>query len=102
MDPYDPADLSFDYYAALLVPRLPVLMPPPPRWMARAACADANVEMFYPGRGEMRALARARAICEDCPVRQPCLAWALEHDERGVWGGTTWRQRQAMQRQDAA
>lgn len=31
---------------------------------------------------------RAKALCKGCPVRQPCLAGALERREPwGVWGG---------------
>lgn len=31
-----------------------------------------------------------------CPAARECLAWAVRHDEDGIWGGTTYRQRQAM------
>jgi len=33
-------------------------------------------------------LAEAKALCADCPVRDMCLAGALERQEQhGVWGG---------------
>jgi WhiB family transcriptional regulator, redox-sensing transcriptional regulator len=33
-------------------------------------------------------LEQAKAACRDCPLRQPCLAGALERAEPwGVWGG---------------
>ncbi len=33
-------------------------------------------------------LARAKALCADCPIRRDCLAMALERAEPwGVWGG---------------
>lgn len=33
-------------------------------------------------------LERAKALCEDCPLRLECLAAALEREEPwGVWGG---------------
>jgi hypothetical protein len=38
------------------------------------------------------------AICTACMVRVECLAYALKHDEWGVWGGTTREQREAMRR----
>ena len=35
-----------------------------------------------------RLLAQAQALCADCPVRDLCLAGALERREpHGVWGG---------------
>ncbi|MDV6014584.1 WhiB family transcriptional regulator [Haloechinothrix sp. LS1_15] len=34
------------------------------------------------------ALERAKQLCTDCPVRQACLAGAIERQEPwGVWGG---------------
>lgn len=42
-----------------------------------------------------REVARAKAICADCPVRQPCLADALRRDDEwGVWGGYTPKERE--------
>jgi len=35
----------------------------------------------------------AKTVCKRCPERQPCLAWAIHNDERGVWGGTTEQER---------
>ncbi len=33
-------------------------------------------------------LAAAQSICQDCPVRLPCLEQALRNEEAwGVWGG---------------
>jgi hypothetical protein len=32
---------------------------------------------------------QARVICERCGVKLQCLAWAMAHNEVGVWGGTT-------------
>lgn len=32
---------------------------------------------------------RAKQICRTCPVRRPCLAYALDHEKYGVWGGTS-------------
>lgn len=37
--------------------------------------------------------------CELCPVRRPCLLWALTTPERsGIWGGKTADQRDRMLR----
>ncbi len=42
---------------------------------------------------------RARAICGGCPVRNECLAEALDNRiEWGVWGGLTERERRQLLR----
>lgn len=63
-----------------------------PDWYRRAACRGMDPEMFFPNRGSRAA--EARAVCATCPVRAECLeAGRLEH--YGVWGGTTFKERQA-------
>lgn len=76
-------------------------MPLDPRpWVQEAACAGTDQEMWWPEvmRGvEARAAERtALAICDTCPVRAACLKWAIEHEPRGIWGGTTSRQRRLL------
>ena len=51
-----------------------------------AACADAEPTQFF--SDDMSVVARAKQVCGDCPVRQQCLAGALQRREpHGVWGG---------------
>ena len=51
--------------------------------------------MFFPGRGETAE--PARQICAGCPVRQPCLDYALSHGiTHGIWGGLTERDRRPL------
>lgn len=39
----------------------------------------------------------AQRLCGTCPVREACLAWALEDREpHGVWGGATVKERRRM------
>jgi WhiB family transcriptional regulator, redox-sensing transcriptional regulator len=68
-------------------------------WRTAGACAQADPDLFFPISSAGRALvqiAKAKAICAACPVRQPCLEFALEHDlVHGIWGGTTPAERQA-------
>lgn len=64
-------------------------------WQDRAACRGFPTSMFFediwPQEGVAAnpvALARARAICDDCPVQMDCVL--LGRDERyGVFGGFT-------------
>ncbi|MDP9846279.1 WhiB family transcriptional regulator [Streptosporangium lutulentum] len=63
------------------------------RWTARGACLDSDPDLFFPLTWDEQPAqhsALARRICLACPVRLPCLAWAVETGEPdGMWGGTT-------------
>ncbi|WP_438817800.1 WhiB family transcriptional regulator, partial [Streptomyces clavuligerus] len=60
-------------------------------WQRAAACADEDPELFFPVSGSgpgAEQVARARKVCERCPVVQDCLDWAKRTGQRtGVWGG---------------
>ena len=67
-------------------------------WRQHAACRGVDPDVFYPVSEEDAE--DAKAICHTCPVREPCLEYALANRERdGVWGGTTERERRRMIRQ---
>ncbi len=69
-------------------------------WRKSAACRDADPELFFPvsAVGPSREdVARAKAVCASCPVRRPCLRFALAtHQAYGVWGGMTEEERRAF------
>ena len=68
-----------------------------PAWMKRAQCRGEGTELFLPTVGGNGA--KARALCAICPVRQPCLDYALADAElAGIWAGTTVRERVKMRR----
>ena len=56
---------------------------------ARARCNDGTnqlVTLFF--SEQLDDIARAKAICAECPVRRACLDGALARREPyGVWGG---------------
>jgi hypothetical protein len=61
-------------------------------WQTEASCRGVDAELFFPAT-EDEAMP-AKAICESCPVRLACLAFALERNEKfGVWGGLTEKER---------
>ena len=67
-------------------------------WRQRAACRGVDPDIFYPASDEDAEA--AKAVCGQCPVRQPCLEYALANRERdGVWGGATERERRRILRQ---
>ena len=73
-------------------------------WWARAACASADPELFFPisySGPALRQVARAKAICARCPIRQECLRYALDTGSiQGVWGGMTEGERQRLARRE--
>ena len=65
------------------------------RWRELAACRGADLEVFFPERGE--SAEPARQVCAACPVRQPCLDYAITNRiTHGIWGGLTERERRAL------
>jgi WhiB family transcriptional regulator, redox-sensing transcriptional regulator len=68
-----------------------------PVWMDEAACRGVDTDLFFPGLGE--STLPAKAICSGCPVSADCLMYAMEgdsHDDFGVWGGTSAKQRRQL------
>lgn len=71
-----------------------------PEWMTRGLCRGAHTEDFYPTRGKWSAANYAAAdLCKRCPVRDECLQYALDHDEIGIWGATSGKQRRRIKRE---
>lgn len=72
-----------------------------PEWKQRALCMEVDPELFYPEKGG--STAPAKGICGRCEVRDDCLQWALEHDERdGIWGGLSKTERRRLEKRRAA
>ncbi len=63
-------------------------------WQVRAACRGPHASVFFPPaqfeRKDDKLLReeRAKSICNSCPVREPCLAYAIRiREPHGIWGG---------------
>jgi WhiB family transcriptional regulator, redox-sensing transcriptional regulator len=71
-------------------------------WEAQGACRHSDPELFFPvaARGpSLRQLAKAKKVCEHCPVRVQCLEYALQSGQSfGVWGGASEEERRLMRR----
>ncbi|MEU2583893.1 WhiB family transcriptional regulator [Streptomyces avermitilis] len=75
-------------------------------WRDSAACRTEDPDLFFPIGTTGPALLQieeAKAVCHGCPVREPCLNWALDAGQDiGVWGGTTETERRALKRRRRA
>ena len=64
-------------------------------WMRHGNCAHEPPARFFPSDGV--GVEIARRICAECPVKQPCLEYALEQRiDHGVWGGASERERRRI------
>ena len=69
-------------------------------WQYNALCAQTDPEAFFPEKGG--STREAKSICAKCPVREQCLDWALDNDERfGIWGGLSERERRKVKKERA-
>jgi len=71
-------------------------------WRDDAACRGLDPELFFPvgtAGPALLQIGRAKQVCAGCPVRAPCLDWALATgQDAGVWGGTSEDERRALRR----
>lgn len=66
-------------------------------WMAEGNCREVAPSMFFPSDGV--GVEVARRICATCPVKEPCLEYALRNGiDHGVWGGASERERRRIAR----
>lgn len=72
-------------------------------WVDEGLCAQTDPDAWHP-EGEGATLSPAKRICKRCPVRRPCLEFALAEGliYDGVWGGLSPRERQAIYKERRA
>lgn len=66
-------------------------------WRQRAACRHMETEVFYPREPDF-VPAEVAAVCSGCEVREPCLEWALEAEDFGIWAGLSEEQRRRIRK----
>ena len=67
-------------------------------WRLKGACRGLDPAIFYPVSEEDAA--EAKAVCANCPVREPCLEYSITaREKQGVWGGLTEKERRRIVRQ---
>lgn len=61
-----------------------------------------HAELFFftapYGKEELAKEREAKRLCHQCPVIEECLTYSLYHEEFGLWGGMTERQRRILRR----
>ena len=75
-------------------------------WRSLAVCRGTDPDLFFPVGTTGQALvqiARAKEVCDECPVRVECLDYAIAtNQDSGIWGGLDEEQRRGIRRQNAA
>lgn len=67
------------------------------QWMRLGNCRRETPATFFPSDGT--GVDIARDICATCPVKKPCLDYALQHHiDHGVWGGCSERERRRIRK----
>lgn len=60
-------------------------------------CETSDPEAWFPDHDDYEERVRmAKKLCATCPIQLECLRYALEHEQYGIWGGLTPRQRQKL------
>ncbi len=68
-------------------------------WRQDAACRSLPDSMFFLAGDDFAGMKRAKAVCEQCPVIDDCLEFAvLTNQSLGIWGGTTPNERRQIRR----
>ncbi|MGI9607284.1 MAG: WhiB family transcriptional regulator [Acidimicrobiales bacterium] len=72
-------------------------------WQERAACRGPLGSVFFPPpvterkREKLSREARAKEICQGCPVLADCREYALSiREPHGVWGGLSEQERRTL------
>ena len=65
-------------------------------WQDSAACVGTDPALF--ASGVTSRIAKAKAICASCIVREKCLQFALDNEdfEVTIYGGLTGEERKAL------
>ncbi|UVK58524.1 WhiB family transcription factor [Mycobacterium phage Jarcob] len=71
-------------------------------WRSRAICTHKDGDIWFLNESGHYTADPARRICWTCPVQAPCLKFALQHNEAGVWGGFSEKERARIKRGELA
>lgn len=90
---------------ALTTARALNLSEQPDEWRDVASCRDTDPDLFFPVGTTGPALdqiASAKAVCDECEAKAPCLEFALAtNQDSGIWGSTSEEERRTIRRRRA-
>lgn len=71
-----------------------------PKFTGAEPCAQVGTDLFFTPDNSVvyRDVRHVRALCADCPMREPCLEYALHVNVVGIWAGTTEHERKQIRR----
>jgi WhiB family redox-sensing transcriptional regulator len=69
-----------------------------PKFKNRPACEGTDIEAWFPEGFSSVQYPYLKRICAGCPAKSECLAYALEYNVVGIWGGTTASDRENIRR----
>ena len=71
-------------------------------WRVNSSCRDTDPDLFFPvgtTGPALEQIASAKAVCDTCLAKEPCLEFALTtNQDSGVWGGTSEEERRKLRR----
>lgn len=76
-------------------PALPPVEAPDPTGVPQILTSTGACGRQPEAFDDERRVEDAKLICAGCPVRECCLAYAMDSEEYGVWGGLTPEERDA-------
>ena len=72
-------------------------------WQLKAACRGPQAAVFFPPSTferkdeKLERESRAKDICRTCPVKNPCLEYAVRiREPHGIWGGLNEAERKQL------
>ena len=77
----------------------PLIIQTPESWQSQALCRDLSDADFFLSGDDYAGLKKAKAVCAQCPVQEPCLDFAIQSNQTlGVWGGASPNERRQIRR----
>jgi WhiB family redox-sensing transcriptional regulator len=68
-----------------------------PEFDGSQTCAQTDPIIWFPSPANQSG-ALAKKLCNTCPWIQECLAYAIQVDVQGIWGGSTEKDRTRYRR----